>query len=71
MRDWPRRIYIGTGTEREPVDDVRKLEAMFTRAGLGKNRLKVVIQKKGGQHSEKWWAKRLPAALQFLFPPQY
>lgn len=68
VRDWPQRVYLGTGTEGEPVEDVRRLEATFTSAGLGQNRLKVVIQK-GGQHSEKSWAKRLPTALRFLFPP--
>ncbi len=67
VRQWPRRIYIGTGTVREPIGAVRKLETMFKKAGLGKDRLKVVLQR-GGEHSEEWWAKRLPTALKFLFP---
>jgi enterochelin esterase-like enzyme len=66
VHTWPRRVYIGTGTVQEPVEDVRKLEAMLKTAGLGSDRLKVVVQE-GGEHSEQWWAKRLPDALTFLF----
>jgi enterochelin esterase-like enzyme len=68
MREWRRRVYVGTGTVREPIDDVGRLETMFRKAGLDQHRLKVVVQT-GGEHSEKWWAKRLPTALKFLFPP--
>ena len=64
---WPRRIYIGTGTIQEPVAGVVKLQRLFQRAGLGRDRLFVVIQKNAA-HSEKWWVERLPDALQFLFP---
>jgi enterochelin esterase-like enzyme len=67
VREWPRRIYLGTGTVQEPVKDVRRLEVLFKHAGLKPDRLKIVIQP-GGEHSEKWWANRLPAALEFLFP---
>jgi enterochelin esterase-like enzyme len=67
VRDWPRRIYIGTGTVEEPVEDVQKLEALLRQAGLGKDRLRVVVEQ-GAAHSEKWWAGRLAKALQFLFP---
>ena len=68
VRVWPSRIFIGTGTINEPVDDVRKLEELFRRAGLGTDRLRVVVQT-GGEHSEKWWGGQLPNALRFLFPP--
>jgi enterochelin esterase-like enzyme len=68
VRVWPNRIFIGTGTIGEPVDDVRKLEEVFRKAGLGADRLRVVVQA-GGEHSEKWWGERLPDALRFLFPP--
>lgn len=67
-RVWPHRVYIGTGTVQEPVEDVQKLEALLRQAGLGKDRLFVVVQQ-GAAHSEKRWADRLPNALQFLFPP--
>jgi len=66
VRDWPRRVYVGTGTVQEPVEDVQKLEALLRRAGLGDNRLCVVVEQ-GAAHSEKWWAGRLAKALQFLF----
>jgi len=68
VRVWPNRIFVGTGTIDEPVDDVRKLEKVFQKAGLGTDRLRVVVQT-GGEHSEKWWGERLPDALRFLFPP--
>jgi enterochelin esterase-like enzyme len=68
VRVWPRRIYVGTGTVQEPVEDVQKLEAVLRRAGLGNNRLCVVVQE-GAAHSETWWAGRLAKALQFLFSP--
>jgi enterochelin esterase-like enzyme len=67
VRSWPARIYIGTGTVNEPVDDVMKLKRLFETAGLEKERLRIVVQN-GGKHSENWWAQRLPEALEFLFP---
>jgi enterochelin esterase-like enzyme len=66
VREWPQRVFIGTGTVNEPVEDVEKLKALFQKAGLGDNRLRVVVQS-GAAHSERWWAQRLPEALQFLF----
>jgi len=63
---WPLRVYIGTGTIQEPLEDVRKLEAVLRKAGLRDDRLRVVVQE-GAAHSEKWWAQRFPIALQFLF----
>jgi enterochelin esterase-like enzyme len=66
VREWPRRVYIGTGTVQEPVEDVAKLADLFRRAGFDDRHLRVIVQE-GGQHSESWWAKRLPEALKFLF----
>jgi predicted alpha/beta superfamily hydrolase len=68
VKVWPRRIYIGTGTVEEPVEDVQKLEALLRRTGLGDDRLRVIVEQ-GAGHSEKWWAGRLAKALQFLFSP--
>jgi enterochelin esterase-like enzyme len=68
VRQWPHRVYLGTGTVREPVGDTRRLAALFQQAGLGTDRLKLVVQE-GGEHSEQWWARRLAEALEFLFPP--
>jgi len=67
VRKWPERIYIGTGTVNEPVKDSARLRALLQAAGLTSARL-WRVQQEGGAHSEKWWAQRLPAALQFLFP---
>lgn len=70
----PSRVYLGVGTEetakpdvnRETVDDVRKLEALLRRRGLGARRLLTVVEP-GGAHSEAAWARRLGPALEFLF----
>jgi enterochelin esterase-like enzyme len=67
VKEWPRRIFIGTGTVNEPLEDVKSLESLLQKAGLGPDRLRVVVHN-GGTHSEKSWALRLPDALQFLFP---
>jgi enterochelin esterase-like enzyme len=66
VHDWPRRVFIGTGTVQEPVADVGKLADLFRRAGFDDRHLRVIVQE-GGRHSESWWAKRLPEALKFLF----
>jgi enterochelin esterase-like enzyme len=66
VRKWPDRIFIGTGTIAEPVDDVGKLESLFRQAGLDNRRLHVVVQQ-GGRHTEVSWANRFPDALKFLF----
>ena len=50
----------------EPAADVQKLQALFQRVGLGRDRLYVVIQKDAA-HSEMWWSERLANALHFLF----
>ncbi len=66
VKRWPRRIFIGTGTVREPIEDVKRLQNFFQNGGFDDVRLQVAIQA-GAGHSEKWWAQRLPGALQFLF----
>jgi predicted alpha/beta superfamily hydrolase len=71
---WPSRVYLGVGTREtsradrneETVENVRTLEAILRRAGLGHRRLRVVVDE-GGTHSEGAWARRLPAALEFLY----
>lgn len=65
VKEWPAHVYVGTGTVNEPVEDVRKLEALLRAAGLGKGRLRVVVQE-GAAHAEKWWGGRLGDALEFL-----
>ena len=73
-RRWPARIYLGVGTaetgkaeiNRETVRNVLLLDTILRRAGLGRKRLKLVVEE-GATHSEDAWAARLPAALMFLF----
>lgn len=74
MVDWAHRIYIGIGTHETAsedknaafVEDVRELEAILERRGLGPDRLLVNVQE-GATHNEGAWAARFPEALRFLF----
>lgn len=74
VKQWPERIFLGTGTaeagredrDRSVVDDVRELAGIFRRAGLDDRRLKLVIEE-GATHHESAWARRFPDALLFLF----
>ena len=50
----------------ETVTNVRRLEGILQRAGLGPRRLRVRVAE-GERHSEAAWAARLPEALEFLF----
>ena len=73
-KDWPARIFLGTGTaeagradrSQSVVDDVRELAGILRRAGLDDNRLRIVIEE-GATHHESAWARRFPEALAFLF----
>src|SRR5207249_1474623 len=59
MPRWPFRVYLGVGTvetsradrNEETVANVRKLQAILRRAGLGPRRLRVIVEP-GGTHSE-------------------
>ena len=74
VRQWPEKIFLAIGTretgneerDKEIVDDVRELEHILRRAGLGEERLLVKIDE-GATHSEGDWARRFPGALKFLF----
>ena len=74
FREWPEKIVIGVGTreagreekDRQVVEDVRELQRIIQRAGLGDDRLRVRIDV-GAGHNEGEWAKRFPEALTFLF----
>ena len=74
IKRWPERVFLATGTaeagradkDRSMVDDVRELGAIFSRAGLGANRFRLVIDE-GANHHESAWARRFPEALSFLF----
>ena len=74
FRQWPARIFMAMGTrevgneerDREVVEDVRELERVLRRAGLGEDRLLVRVVE-DASHSEREWARRFPEALAFLF----
>jgi len=75
---WPQRVVMGMGTGegrratssglagRDSSDTFQTLIDILHAAGLGDDRLKVVIQE-GGAHNEESWAARFPDALMFLF----
>lgn len=77
---WPARIYLGVGeaeTGTDPanagrnlayVSAVRALDRRLKDAGLGPAS-KLLIVEPGAVHNEAAWARRLPQALTFLFPP--
>lgn len=73
FRQWPAKIFLAIGTresgredkDRQVVEDVRELEQIMRRAGLGEDRLRVKIEE-GATHSEEAWARRLPEGLSFL-----
>jgi enterochelin esterase-like enzyme len=73
-RRWPQRVYLGVGTRetgdavrnQQIVEDVRAMAKILHDAGLGEDRLKVVVEEDAG-HNEDAWGKRFPKALSFLF----
>lgn len=78
-RVWPRRVYVGVGTneegradckpgdlDEEAVRDVMRLGRELEAAGLRGGRLKVVVEE-CATHDEAAWARRLPPALKFLY----
>lgn len=74
FQNWPARVYLGSGTrevgdpakDARAVEDVRALESILRSAGFDRRRLKVDVEE-GAPHSESAWARRFPAALEFLF----
>lgn len=71
---WPGKIYLGVGTHetdredwnQEAVQQVRELKAILEQAGLGDDRLLLVVEE-GARHDERAWAGRFPTAIKFLF----
>lgn len=70
---WPQRVVMGIGSGegrgggRGPSGAFQTLVDILRAAGLGDDRLRVVVQE-GGRHNEESWASRFPDALAFLFP---
>jgi len=67
---WPQRIAMGIGGSEgrggRGSGAFQTLVDILHAAGLGDDRLKVVVQD-GGRHDEESWAARFPDALAFLF----
>jgi predicted alpha/beta superfamily hydrolase len=71
---WPDKVYLAIGTNEAGREDwnaeaiglIRELEKVLKEAGLGQDRLNVLIDE-GATHHEGAWANRLPGALVFLF----
>ncbi|MCC6677698.1 MAG: hypothetical protein IT436_11185 [Phycisphaerales bacterium] len=80
MTAWPRRVYLGvggqeTGPEADKTarnqayaDATRALDKKMASAGLGADRRLLIVDAQA-THTESAWAKRLPQALRFLYPP--
>jgi predicted alpha/beta superfamily hydrolase len=74
VKDWPFRVYLGIGTAEtgdiakniQFANDLNALGDIMRRAGLGEQRLRISVEE-GASHSESSWARRFPAALEFLF----
>src|SRR5438876_844169 len=43
VREWPRRVFIGTGTIQEPVQDSQRLFEVFRKAGLDDQRVRRLV----------------------------
>ena len=81
IHSFPRKIYLGIGTaetgtdsaknaarNREYVEAVEAFDKTLDKAGLGPDR-RLLIVEPDALHNEQAWARRLPRALSFLFPP--
>ena len=70
----PQKIYVGIGTKEgsdpmrstQMVDEVRELESILVKKGMGPTRLRIAIEE-GAQDNEAAWSRRLPDALLFLY----
>jgi enterochelin esterase-like enzyme len=67
---WPERIDVGIGAGEgrggRGSATVQALTDLLAGAGLGRDRLRSVVQD-GGRHDEASWASRFPDAIAFLF----
>ena len=74
-RRWPSRISIGIGTRegddealaRSAASDMEALRSAIRR-GSPSSEVKLVVEP-GAAHGSEAWRRRLPAALEFLWPP--
>jgi len=69
----PLRVYVDSGdagASRDGVDDTRELAATLRAAGYVEGTTLRYVVQAGGQHSERYWAMRLPGALAFMLGPR-
>lgn len=72
---WPARISIGIGTKETDTEALAKAAAHNMEAlrsailsGSPRSEVKLVVEP-GATHGSEAWRRRLPAALEFLWPP--
>lgn len=53
----------------DPFDALRIQQRILVELGFQEGRDLLVVEEMGAPHHESAWARRLPAALEFLFPP--
>lgn len=63
----PTRIYVDCGMPGDDYVDTSKLVAAYTSTGWVEGQSFLHVYAPNAQHTESAWAKRLPAALRFLF----
>ncbi len=75
-KTWPERVFMAMGDSEYAdaakddglVNLAKELDDALKASGLGPDRYRFVIEP-GGKHHEDTWARRLPAALEFLWGP--
>jgi len=68
----PLRVYVDSGDSgpsNDDVTDTASLAAEYQTLGYAKGSTLDYVVQAGGQHSETYWAQRLPGALAFLLGP--
>ena len=68
----PLRVYVDSGNagpSRDDVTQTRKLAAEYRTLGYKEGTTLDYLVQNGGQHSETYWAERLPGTLAFLLGP--
>ncbi|GMV25420.1 MAG: hypothetical protein AMXMBFR58_14510 [Phycisphaerae bacterium] len=80
IKAFPKRAYLGVGgrefgqdgpnadKNRQYAEATARLDQLLAKSGLDKSRRLLVVDE-SAEHNEVAWAKRLPDALRFLFPP--
>lgn len=64
-----RRVYVDAGSVGDDLDGARALADTYREAGYADGSSLCFVAQEGGEHSERFWAERLPGALRFLLGP--